>query len=125
VTTYPVLVSLQGSLQGLTPGMTANLTVITAQAQNVTVVPSEAVVTTSFGSFVTALDQHNNIVRVPVQVGMSDVTNTQIISGLTPGQRVIVPLTSGTAGGGGFGGGRGGGRGGFGGGGGGVFLRGG
>ena len=71
--------------------MTANLTVVTAQASNVVVVPTSAIQTTSFGSFVTALDSHNSIVRMPVQTGISDLNNTQILGGLTTGQRIIMP----------------------------------
>jgi hypothetical protein len=54
-----------------------------------------------------------------VQTGLSDLTNTQILSGLTPGQRIILPKVSGVASAGGATGGRGGfggGLGGFGGG---------
>jgi macrolide-specific efflux system membrane fusion protein len=89
------------------------------------VVPTSAIQTTAFGSFVTALDSHNQIVRMPVQTGISDLNNTAIVSGLSAGQRIVVPQASGLAGGttgsgrrgglggalgGGFGGGFGGGR---------------
>jgi multidrug efflux pump subunit AcrA (membrane-fusion protein) len=119
VTTYPVNVTVTGQAQELLPGMTANLTIVTARAQNVTVVPTAAVQTTSFGSYVVTLNSHNQSVRTPVQTGLSDLTNTQILSGLTPGQRIILPKVSGVASAGGATGGRGGfggGLGGFGGG---------
>ncbi len=117
VTTYSVDVTVLGNTQGLTPGMTANLTIVTARAQGVTVVPATAVQTTARGSYVLALDNHNHLVRMPVQTGISDLNNTQIVSGLSVGQRVIVPRLSvsgagGFGGLGGFGGGFGGGRGG-------------
>jgi multidrug efflux pump subunit AcrA (membrane-fusion protein) len=106
VTTYPVNVTVNGAAQELLPGMTANLTIVTARAQNVTVVPTTAVQTTSFGSYVVALDNHNQIVRMPVQTGISDLNNTEILSGLTTGQRIVVPQVSGVASAGGATGGR-------------------
>jgi HlyD family secretion protein len=53
VTTYPVVVSLIGPTTGLSPGMTANLTIVTSLVQNAMLVPNLAVTTTSFGSYVT------------------------------------------------------------------------
>lgn len=122
VTTYAVYVTVNGKGQGLMPGMTANLTIVTAQKQGVMVVPTQAVQTTSFGSFVTTINSHDQQVRTPVQTGLSDVNNTEITGGLTTGERILVSAPSGATGGAtaGFGGGRGGGfgggRGGFGGG---------
>jgi macrolide-specific efflux system membrane fusion protein len=116
VTTYPVAVSLVSPTTGLTPGMTANLTIVTKEVNNAVEVPNLAVTATGFGSFVTTVNAHDQIVRTPVQTGVSDLTNTQILSGITPGERVIEPL--GTLGSGGGGGGSGGGAGGAGGGGG-------
>ncbi|HXT37637.1 MAG TPA: efflux RND transporter periplasmic adaptor subunit, partial [Chloroflexota bacterium] len=123
VTTYPITISFAGSTQGLTPGMTATLTIVTAEVQNAIRVPNQAVTTTPIGSFVQTLDAHNALQRVQVQVGLSDTSYTQVISGLAVGDRIIVPKTTGVTGaaGGGFGGG----RGGFGGFGGGAVLRGG
>ena len=110
VTTYPVNVTVTGQAQELLPGMTANLTIITARAQNVTVVLTTAVQTTSFGSYVVGLNSHNQTVRMPVQTGISDLNNTEILSGLTTGQRIIMPKVSGLASAGGAAGGFGGGR---------------
>jgi len=68
---------------------------------------------------VTTIDSHDQQVRTRVQTGLSDVSDTEIVSGLTPGQRIVVANVSltGTGGagtgrgaGGGFGGGFGGGR---------------
>jgi hypothetical protein len=121
VATYPVHVSLTGDTQGIAVGMTANLTIVTASVQNAIEVPTQAVTTTGAGSFVRTLDSKNQVQLVRVQTGISDTTDTQIISGLAVGDRVLVPRTSGltNAATNGFGGGRGfgGGGGGFGGGG--------
>jgi macrolide-specific efflux system membrane fusion protein len=94
--------------------MTANLTIVTQEVQNAVLVPNVAVTTTAFGSYVTTVGPHDQLVRTPVQTGISDLVNTQILSGLRSGERIIEPLgtlrTGGTGGGGrgGFGGGFGG-----------------
>jgi macrolide-specific efflux system membrane fusion protein len=127
VTTYPIHISIKGSTQGLTAGMTASLTIVTGEVQNAVEVPNQAITTTGRGSFVQTLDAHNNVTLAAVQVGASDSTNTQIVSGLNVGDRIVVPTASSTTGatgggagrlggggfaGGGFGGGGFGGRGG-------------
>jgi multidrug efflux pump subunit AcrA (membrane-fusion protein) len=118
VTTYPITISFRGNTQGLTAGMTATLTIVTADVQNAVRVPNQALTTTAVGSFVETLDAHNNLTRVAVQTGISDTSNTQILSGLAVGDRIIVPRTAGAGAGAATGaGGGGGGRGGFGGGG--------
>ncbi len=120
VTTYAVYATVNGTGTGLLPGMTANLTIVTARKQGVTVVPTQAVQTTTFGSFVTTINAHDQQTRTRVQTGLSDVSNTEIVSGLAPGQRIVVTTPSAAAtGGAGTGrglGGFGGGTGGFGGG---------
>jgi len=127
VATYPVHVSLVGNTAGIAEGMTANLTIVTASVQNAIEVPTTAVTTTASASFVRALNNTNQVTLVRVQTGISDTSNTQIVSGLAVGDRVLVPTASGltnaaTTGGRGFGGG---GFGGGGGGGGAAFFRGG
>jgi multidrug efflux pump subunit AcrA (membrane-fusion protein) len=119
------------------PGMSASATVITGQAQGVTV-PNQAI--TGSGSLASVeLFKNGKTVPQQVVVGLRGDTRSQIISGVNPGQQLAItialpsltstPTTSsgtGTLGGGGLGGGglfRGGG--GLGGGGGGAFFRGG
>jgi len=91
VTTYPVDVALDGSSHGLTAGMTANLTVVTARLRNAIVVPTAAISSSSLGDVVTVLDDGNRRVRTPVRLGASDMSDTQVLAGLRPGQRVLIP----------------------------------
>jgi len=91
VTTYPVDVALDGSSHGLTAGMTANLTVVTARLRGAIVVPTAAISSSSLGDVVTVLDDGNRRVRTPVRLGASDMSDTQVRAGLRPGQRVLIP----------------------------------
>ncbi len=140
VVSYDATLTLDQTDSQIKPGMSASASVIVSQAQGVTV-PNEAV--TGTGSLGTVnLMRHGKTVSQQVVVGLRGDSRTQIISGLSAGQQVVVtvvlpslstPSTSttsstGTLGGTGLGGGAAralGGGGFFGGGGGGAFFRGG
>ncbi len=104
VTVYEVPISLQGRRQGpvhgaLLVGMTANVKIATGEAQNALLVPTMAL-TKSNGMYqVLVADQLNPTAEpqaVPVQVGLSDGTYTQITSGLNDGDQVVVEMSSST-----------------------------
>jgi multidrug efflux pump subunit AcrA (membrane-fusion protein) len=134
VVTYNALVSIAGPPATLKPGMTASVTVQVASHPNVLAVPTAAIQTQRGASFVN-VDANGKPVLTPVTTGLQGDTTTEITSGLTAGQQLLVSTgtaststaattgarTGGGAGGGGAfpggGGGGGGGAGGFGGGG--------
>ncbi len=124
---YPVVVALPSSVQGLFSGSTANLTIGTGQVVDVIAVPTSAVITAGSISYVQML-KNGTLTRKIVKLGMIGGIYSQVNSGLSPGQSVVlanlaeaVP-SSNTASLGGIGGGLGGGGfGGFTGGGGGRF----
>ncbi len=100
VTVYEVPVSLAGADKlPLLVGMTANVKIATGEAQNALLVPTMAL-TKSNGMYqVLVADPANPSAQpqaVPVQVGLSDGTYTQITSGLNDGDQVVVEMTSGT-----------------------------
>jgi multidrug efflux pump subunit AcrA (membrane-fusion protein) len=138
VVTYNVKIAFDSEDSRVKPGMSVNATIITAADQNVLIVPSAAVKTQGNISYVQELGQKYSTSQetagvtsitlpknFPVTVGLSDDTNTEIDSGLSAGDQVIIKTTvttgssastksSATAattrtGGGGFGGGGGGG----------------
>jgi macrolide-specific efflux system membrane fusion protein len=74
--------------------MNANLTIVTAEVTNAIEVPTTAIVSAGRGSFVRTLDAKNTEALTPVQTGVSDATYTQIVSGLSVGERIVVPTTS-------------------------------
>jgi hypothetical protein len=107
------------------PGQSASISITTAEASNTLYVPNSAITTAGGRSIVTVIGADGKETITPVTTGIVGTTNTQITSGLTQGQNVLLTLattTTGTGGRGfgGLGGGLGGGGAVFGGGGGGA-----
>lgn len=108
VATYPVTVTLDQPDKALRDGMSATVSVIVNEVVQVLTVPTSTVHTNATGSYVEVL---NNGVeqQVAVTTGAADATRTQILSGLTSGQTIVVAAVSASAPttttGGGFGGG--------------------
>ncbi len=94
--TYPVTVVLTEANEAAKAGMTANLNIILAQRENVLTVPNKYVKTVS-GQKVVTLQTGGTQVPVPVQVGLSDDTHTEIISGLKEGDVVVSTSTASSA----------------------------
>jgi RND family efflux transporter MFP subunit len=93
VVTYDVTISLHYRRFALKPDMTAEVTFLTGQLNNVVIVPAVAVnvgVNGSTVSVVTVVNGKQKITSTPVQTGGSDGVNTQITSGLTPGQTIVL-----------------------------------
>jgi HlyD family secretion protein len=92
VVTYEVPVSLEGT-EGvaLKSGMTANLTIIVGQRENVLLVPALAVQQGDAGDVVLVQDAPGTeAVQVPVEVGLSDGTYVEVLRGLNEGDQVVV-----------------------------------
>jgi HlyD family secretion protein len=110
VTSFPVTVCLSGANTGLLVGMSATAAVETSRADNAVIVPSLAVRTAGGQATVTVLGPDGSTQSVvPVTVGITNGSQTQITSGLTAGTTVVETLqtsTSSSPGRGGFGAGR-------------------
>jgi len=90
VTTYQVYISFTGS-EEVKQGMTVDVSIITAKAENVLMVPSTALVDVKDGKAVRVLE--NGLVKVKnVEVGISNDTMTEIKSGLTAGEKIITAI---------------------------------
>jgi HlyD family secretion protein len=115
VTNYYVTLNLDQPDQRLKSGMTANANVVVSQAADVLMVPNSAITRLGGQAYVTVLASDGKTqTRVPVQTGTVGDSTTEITSGLSEGQRVVLPQlrlsnTSQTGGGRGLGGGGGGG----------------
>lgn len=100
VMVYQVPITLQGADKlPLLVGMTANVKVSLGTATKVPVVPALAVQRSPNGYQVqvpNAADPKGQPTLVPVQIGLSDGTYTQIISGLKVGDQVLAQLSTGT-----------------------------
>jgi HlyD family secretion protein len=91
VVSYYVTVAVPTADPRLKSGMTANAEVITKEVPNVLAVPSGAVHRQNGKATVTVLDPGNVQRPVPVQTGASGDGKTQVLSGLTEGQEVVLP----------------------------------
>lgn len=102
VVTYEVIISAPNADLKLKPGLTANVTIYTAERTGILCVPSKAlrftptketvgnrkIVDVNAKNKVWTIEG-NNIVAHKVNIGMSDGVNTQVISGISAGKAVI------------------------------------
>jgi HlyD family secretion protein len=92
VASYTVSITLQNA-NGVRPGMTGNADIIWARHDNVMIVPNRAVRTVGDQRMVQVFDGSKVVAR-PVTIGISDDTNTEIVSGLQVGDQVVIPSTA-------------------------------
>jgi HlyD family secretion protein len=89
VVTYAVRVSFPDEAASVKVGMTANLSILTAQKDGVLLAPNSALLPKGAGRVVQVPDANGATREVDVQTGLTDGTNTEITSGLSEGQQVI------------------------------------
>lgn len=107
VVTYEVVISAPNADLKLKPGLTANVTIYTAERKGVLSVQSKALRFTPQKETVGKMKivdqtgnaknkvwtiEGNNIVAHKVNIGMTDGTNTQILNGISAGVKVITGL---------------------------------
>lgn len=106
VVTYEVVISAPNADLKLKPGLTANVTIYTAERNGVLSVPSKAlrfipqketvgkmkIVDVANAKNKVWTIEGNSIVAHKVNIGMTDGTNTQIVSGIAEGTKVITGL---------------------------------
>jgi HlyD family secretion protein len=93
VVTYDVTISIRDRRRQLKPDMTSEVTILTGQINNVLLVPSVAVNVGVGGSTVSVVTMDGGkqkITPVPVTTGGTDGVNTEITSGLTKGQTIVL-----------------------------------
>jgi hypothetical protein len=90
VVLYPITVSLDGAPPGVKTGSTASLAITDGQATGVLEVPTAAITTVGTNHTVTVQRGGTQTV-VPVGVGLTGVTTTEITSGLQAGDVVVLP----------------------------------
>lgn len=110
VVSYQVQVTFDTQDERIKPGMTANVSIQTAVRPEVLVVPASAVKTQNEASYVQIFDPALSDTGgtsgtvslvppklVPVEIGISDDTNVEIISGLKEGEQVVTRTITGAA----------------------------
>lgn len=95
VTTYPTTITFDTAVDTIYPNMAVNATIITEVKNNVVLVSSGAVQTTNGQSTVRVM-RNGQVTSVPVEVGDSNDTQTEIISGINEGDTVVTGQTGGT-----------------------------
>ncbi len=84
-----MFVSFLAPLATIKPAMSASVIIQTNRKDNVLMVPSAAVQTTGGQSVVKVLN-NGQISTVPVTTGISSDTDTEITSGLSEGQSLVI-----------------------------------
>ena len=93
VSSFPVVVDVTGSPDGLYGGSSANVSIIVKELQDVVVVPTTAISYTT-GAPTVSLDTNGTKSSQPVTVGTASDGSTQIVSGLSVGQKIYVTTIS-------------------------------
>jgi multidrug efflux pump subunit AcrA (membrane-fusion protein) len=96
VVNYNVTFALDRTAAGIRPGMTANVTLVIASHDNVLHLPSAAIRGSGANATVTVLTSAGQV-TTPVVVGIRGDTATEILSGVSEGQRVVVTTAAGTS----------------------------
>ncbi|HEU5314838.1 MAG TPA: efflux RND transporter periplasmic adaptor subunit, partial [Chloroflexota bacterium] len=97
VVNYPVQIAVdpaQALAAGVRPGMTATAQVVTQARDNTVVVPNRAVRTQGRNRMVEVQVADGKTEQRQVQVGLANDQQTEILSGLQPGDRVVIPGTT-------------------------------
>ena len=105
VTTYTATFTIDGTVAGLKPGMTASATVIVGEALNVTMVSAQAVTTRGVSSTVNVVTTSNGkeiTTPTPVVIGLKGDSFVEIQSGVQVGAKVSLPATTRTSSSNGF-----------------------
>ncbi len=106
VVTYEVVISAQNADLKLKPGLTANVTIFTKEQAGVLSVPNKALRFTptkeTVGKDMKIIDckgknkvwtlEGKNLTAHSVNIGQSDATHTQIVSGIKQGQSIITEI---------------------------------
>ena len=94
VVNYPVTVQVTDADARVLPGMTAAVTIIVAQHDNVLLVPNRAIHTSGAGRTVTVLFQGQQI-SVPVTIGLVGTTYTEVDgTSLKEGDEVVISTST-------------------------------
>ncbi|OGM18882.1 hypothetical protein A2686_05100 [Candidatus Woesebacteria bacterium RIFCSPHIGHO2_01_FULL_38_10] len=93
VTTYPTTITFDSALDNIYPNMAVNATIITSIKDNVILVPSAAVQISNGQSTVRVMG-NGQITSVPIEIGDSNDTQTEIISGIQEGDTVVTGSTT-------------------------------
>lgn len=90
---YPVTISLLNPTPELLTNMSADVKIVLSEKDNVLLVPVSAVQDNN-GTSVVQIIKNGTATQIPVQVGLSNDTQTEIVSGLSPNDTVVTGTTA-------------------------------
>ncbi len=91
-TIYPTTISFNKPTEVyLRPGMAANLTITSLSHTNVLLVPNRALETIGLRKYATRLRSDGALEKTPVETGLTNPDQSEIISGLNEGDKISVP----------------------------------
>lgn len=97
VVSFTVTIAPDTAHEQIRAGMTTAATIITEVQQDVLLVPSSAVRSSSDGTRYVEVLVNGVPEQVSIEVGLTDGTSTEIVSGLEEGQEVVVQTTGGSS----------------------------
>jgi multidrug efflux pump subunit AcrA (membrane-fusion protein) len=99
VTTYPTVIRLNDTVEGLLPNMSASASIITQVKDNALIVPSSSIQTTN-GQSTIQIMKDGKPQQVQIETGISSGTQTEISAGVSEGDTIVtrtITATSGSA----------------------------
>lgn len=93
VVNFAVTVTLDDADSAVKPGMTATANIIVDRRDNALLVPNRAI-RSQGGQRVVQVLYNGQVIAVPVQLGLSNDTATEVLSGLQEGDQVILNTTT-------------------------------
>jgi RND family efflux transporter MFP subunit len=87
--TYKVTIDVGNPGMPVKPDMTASVSIVVAEKEDVLLVPTRALKRDKQGKYVEILEG-TVLIRAAVEVGLSDETHTEVLSGLEEGDAVVV-----------------------------------
>lgn len=92
VVNYKIKAEIQGDVATVRPGMTANMTIVVHDKKQVLVVPTRAILDGDSGKIVRVVtdEKKGTYVETPVTIGTQGDDGTEIISGLSEGQKIVI-----------------------------------
>lgn len=94
VITYEADISLESQPTGMAQGMSAAAKIVTDDLSDVLTVPTSAVKVDGATTYVVVLGSDGTTRAVPIQIGRTDNTNTQVLSGLRDGDKAVIGVNA-------------------------------
>jgi len=93
IVSYATTIALESPSAELRDGMTATAKVVIERRDDVLIIPNKAIKVTS-GKFMVKVLVDGQIEEREITVGLTDGTNTEVLSGLEEGEKVILPVSA-------------------------------